>query len=97
MSTENHHKKQQDRQQFDSDPDRWLAALIGLITMTITGLIAAGVTILVTLLVLVGGVWLMHQVLPPTVFTILMVVLAVDIVLGLLIRAFVRRRVRHQE
>ncbi len=64
------------------------------VSLAITSIVMIGIAILVTLVVLVLGVWLAYVYLPPTVFVILAIILSADIALGIAIRAAYKRRRR---
>ncbi len=55
-------------------------------------MLTAGITVVVTILVLLGGLWLAYTYLPMSVFYIILAVLVVDMVLGIALRAFLSRR-----
>ena len=64
------------------------------VSLAITSVVTIGIAILVTLVVLVLGVWLAYVYLPPTLFRVLAVILLIDIALGIVIRAGYKRRRR---
>jgi ABC-type spermidine/putrescine transport system permease subunit I len=64
------------------------------VSLAITSVVTIGIAILVTLVVLVLGVWLAYVYLPPTWFKVLVIILLVDIALGIVIRAVYKRRRR---
>lgn len=58
----------------------------------ITNVVAAAVTVVVTLLILLGGMWLAYLHLPGNIFYIILAVLIADIALGIILRAVFLRR-----
>lgn len=73
-------------------PGRWAAYVTHLIAVSITSFIAAIITLIVAFVVIFGGLWLAYLYLPVNIFTIILAVLAVDITLGIVVRALIKRR-----
>lgn len=74
---------------------QWVAFIIQAIVGGITNIVVAAVTVVVTILVIVGGLWLAYIYLPPNTFYIILAVLIVDIALGIILRAVFLRRSGH--
>lgn len=58
----------------------------------ITGILAGLITVIVTVVVLLGGLWLAYTYLPLNVFYIIIAVLIADITLGVVLRIFRPRK-----
>lgn len=67
---------------------RWANYVANLVTGSLTALITA-ITIVIVVL---GGMWLAYTYLPFNVFLIIAVVIVADILLGIAVRAYLRRR-----
>lgn len=73
-------------------PSQWVAYFTQLIVEGVTNVVVTAITVVVTILVVFGGLWLAYVYLPLNIFYIILVVLTVDIILGILLRSiFIRR------
>lgn len=72
--------------------DRWVSAFIYAMSGAITSALAAAITAITIVLVVLGGLWLAYTYLPLNVFILIAAVLAADILLGFAARIYVRRR-----
>jgi hypothetical protein len=72
--------------------DRWVNYITYAVSGAITSVVASTITAIAIVLVLLGGLWLAYTYLPSDVFFIISAVLAADIALGFVVRAFLKRR-----
>lgn len=73
-------------------PGRWVTIITQAVIWGITNMVAAAITLVVTILILLGGLWLAYIYLPVNIFYIILAVLIIDIVVGFILRAvFIRR------
>jgi len=72
--------------------DRWVNAITYAITGAVTSVVATVITAITIVVVVLGGLWLAYTYLPLNVFTIIAVVLAADILIGIGLRAYMKRR-----
>jgi len=72
--------------------DRWVNAFTYAITGAVTTVVATAITAITIVVVVLGGLWLAYTYLPLNVFTIIAVVLAADILIGIGLRAYLKRR-----
>lgn len=73
-------------------PGRWAREVTLLVTAWITSVVSVAISAVVTIVVLLGGLWLAYVYLPINVFYILIAVLMVDIALGILLRYVFARK-----
>lgn len=73
-------------------PGRWAVYITQAIAGGITSLLTAAVAVVVTILVILGGLWLAYVYLPANVFYIILAILMADIALGIVLRAVYKRR-----
>jgi hypothetical protein len=71
---------------------RWVSHIIYAITAVITKGVAFAITVIVSLIVLVGGFWLAYTYLPTKFFNIIALVVFADILLGVAVRFVHTRR-----
>jgi hypothetical protein len=72
---------------YFSSPNHLATNIAETIIGGITNIVAAAVTVVVTLLILLGGLWLAYLHLPGNIFYIILAVLIADIALGIVLRA----------
>lgn len=73
-------------------PGRWVTIITQAVTRGITNIVVATITLVVTILVLLGGLWLAYTYLPVNIFYIIFAVLIIDIAVGIILRAVFLRR-----
>ncbi len=73
-------------------PGRWVTIITKAVIWGITNMVAAAITLVVTVLVLLGGLWLAYIYLPVNIFYIILAVLIIDIAVGIILRAVIIRR-----
>ena len=73
-------------------PSSWALAIVQAITAGITNAVVVAVTVVVALMVIFGGLVLAYLNLPTSVFTVIALVLAGDIILGIVVRAALSRK-----
>ena len=73
-------------------PGGWVTIITQAVTEGITNIVAAAVTMVVTILVLLGGLWLAYIYLPVNILYIILAVFIIDIVVGIVLRTvFIHR------
>lgn len=72
--------------------DRWVSDFVDAISHVITSGVAVAITAFTIVFVVLGGLWLAYTYLPLNAFTIIAVVLGADILIGIAVRAYVKRR-----
>lgn len=72
--------------------DRWVNALTYAISGAVTYAVAAVITAITIVLVVLGGLWLAYTYLPLNVFILIAAVLVADILLGFAARIYMKRR-----
>ncbi len=70
--------------------------LVAQITADVTSVVTVAISLVTTILILAGGVWLLYTYVPTEIFNIIMAVLLVDILLGITLRYLVLRRKRRK-
>lgn len=78
-------------------PGSYVISLIWAVTVGTTGIVALLITVIVTLLVIISGLALAYIYLPASVFNLIAFVLAADILLGITLRALLRRRTQKKK
>jgi hypothetical protein len=73
-------------------PSRWVTYITYAMAGTITSVVAAAITAVAIVLVLLGGLWVAYAYLPVHVFYIILAVLVADMLLGIVLRAVLSRR-----
>lgn len=64
------------------------------ISLIITYMVSGVIAVLVTIVVIVGGLWLAYVYLPLSIFQVILAVLLIDFLGGLALRYFFKRRYR---
>ena len=72
-------------------PGQWVTYITRVITEGVTYILVTAITVLVTILVLIGGLWLAYVYLPVNIFHIILAVIIVDIALGVVLRTIFLR------
>lgn len=75
----------------------YLISLIRAVTAGVTGVVTLFITVIVTFLVVTGGLALAYIYLPASVFNLIAIILAADILLGIALRAVLRRRTQKRK
>ena len=73
-------------------PGGWVAFIVEAVTAGITNVVTLALIVVVSILVVLGGLWLAYVYLPASVFTLILAVLLADIALGIVVRAVAKRR-----
>ena len=73
-------------------PDKLAIYLTALLADWITRIVAVAITVMVAIALVAGGLWAAYTYLPANVFSIIVVVLAADLLLGIVVRILVSRR-----
>lgn len=93
MKTKFKGSKQENKNEFTFFiPGQWVANITWMITEGVTNIVTIATTVIVTLLVIFGGLWLAYVYLSMNIFYIILAVLAVDITLGVILRVVFLRR-----
>ena len=93
MTTNNRTQKSNSPWKFTYDSsNRWVNYITYAVSGAITNVVAATVTVVAIVFVLLAGLWLVYTYLPLHVFHIVLAVLVADIVLGIFLRALRNRR-----
>jgi hypothetical protein len=85
-------KPEKDRKYIYNFPGDWVTRITQAIAAGITNVVVAAITIFVTALVILGGLWLAYIYLPANIFYIILAVILADIALGIVLRAVFSRR-----
>lgn len=73
-------------------PGSWVEIIAQAVTGSVTYIVSAAITVVVSILVLLGGLWLAYTYLPENIFYIILAVLIIDIAVGIVLRAVFFRR-----
>lgn len=93
MTTNTEARKPQDQREFTYYvPGRWVTLITHAVVGGITRVLTVAITIVVTILVLLGGLWLAYVYLPVNVFYIILAVLIADIALDIVLRSVLSRK-----
>ncbi len=93
MTTNNGTRKSNSSWEFGyNSTNRWVNYITYAVSGAVTTVVAAVVTVVTIVFVLLAGLWLAYTYLPSNVFHIVLAVLAADILLGIVLRAFLKRR-----
>ncbi len=76
------------------EPSDWVTQITYAISAGITRVVIVAISLVTTVLILAGGVWLLYTYVPADIYNIIIAVLLVDILLGIMVRYFVLRRRR---
>lgn len=85
-------KRENQREYTYYFPDRWVTYVTQAVAEGITKIVAAAITVVVTILVILGGLWLAYVYLPLNIFYIILAVLIADIAIGIVLRVVFLRR-----
>lgn len=85
-------KRENQREYTNYFPDRWVTYVTQAVAEGITKIVAAAITVVVTILVILGGLWLAYVYLPLNIFYIILAVLIADIAIGIVLRVVFLRR-----
>ncbi|MFQ5922679.1 MAG: hypothetical protein ACE5M4_07520 [Anaerolineales bacterium] len=93
MTTNNGTRKSNSSWEFGyNSTNRWVNYITHAVSGAITIVVAAVLTVITIVFVVLAGLWLAYTYLPLNVFTIIVAVLIADIVLGIVLRAFLKRK-----
>lgn len=73
-------------------PGRWFTYITQAVTAGITNIVTLAITVVVAILVILGGLTLAYFYLPTTVFNVIMLVVVADILLGFVVRVVLNRK-----
>ena len=69
---------------------RWLFEVVEALTVGISNFLTVVISVVVTLLSVIGGLWLAYRYLPGKTFNLIALVVAADVLLGLVLRSVFR-------
>ena len=93
MTTNYKARRPDDQREFTYNfSSRWVTHITQAIIVGVTSVLTSAITVVVTILLLLGGLWLAYVILPINVFYIILAVLIADIALGIVLRSVFSRR-----